>query len=135
MIRRAFFSDVPDLVALFEQQHQEMGCAWSINKTKLAETFAHAIGSPDWLCLTGDGCLLLAACFESPVGAGKLAQEIAYSATPSDSDEVIRLYEQWARAKGCRSASLSCERKHNAFARLYGRRGYSIAETTFSKVL
>lgn len=135
MIRCAALADIPGLVTLFEQNHREMGCDWKIDKARLAETFALAINSSDWLCLTGDGCLFLAACFENPLGAGKLAQELAFAAIPRRTDEIIQRYERWAKARGCVKASLSCERKHDVFARLYGRRGYAIAETTFNKVL
>jgi hypothetical protein len=133
VIRLAKIEDVPELVRLFVSNHERMKCAWSVDTARLAETFRRAIISPDSLCFTGDECLLLAVCFDSPLGAGKLAQELCISASPGNLDALIALYEQWARSKGCRAVSLGCEQRHSAFARLYGARGYRTAETTFSK--
>lgn len=135
MIRPATPKDIPALVDLFQKQHAEMGCSWSIDASTLAGTFSQAITAPDWLCLTGDGCLLLAACFESPLGAGRIAQELCFCVTPGNLDGLLRFYEDWARSRGCRTASVACEQRHQAFARLYGRHGYALAESTFSKVL
>lgn len=135
MIRRAAPNDVPYLVSLFKKHHAEMGCSWRINTGTLGRTFSRAIVSPDWLCLVDDGCLLLAAAFESPLGAGKLAQELCFCATPGKFEALLLIYENWARSKGCRTASLACEQRFAAFARLYGRHGYTQAEATFSKAL
>lgn len=136
MIRAALPADVPGMVALFRAQHAAMNCAWRLDADVLAGTFYAAIAAPaSWLCLTGDACLLLASCFESPVGAGRLAAELALCASPRRFDELVDLYEDWARAKGCREASLSCVHRFPAFARLYRRRGYRPAEMTMSRVL
>lgn len=135
MIRAAVAEDIPNLVALFVKQHKSMGCTWSIDSKRLALTFSQAIGSPDWLCITDGDCLLLAACFESPLGAGKIAQELCFCATPGKVRAVLNHYEDWARSKGCRAASLSCEQRFSTFERLYRRYGYSPVEMTTSKVL
>lgn len=135
MIREATLADIPDLVEAFVAHHEGMGCDWPVDAAVLARTFARAVASPDWLCLTGDGCLLLAVSFDSPLGAGRLAQELCVSASKGNLDIVVGAYEGWARARGCRAISLGCEQRHETFARLYGRRGYARAETTFSKVL
>ena len=135
MIRPAVLADIPDLVAAFEAHQRNMGCDWEVDTKVLARTFMTAIPSPDWLCLTGDGCLLLAASFDSPLGAGRLAQELCMSASAGNLDALIDLYEAWAREKFCRRSSLSCDRRHAAFGRLYGRHGYALGESTFVKVL
>ena len=135
-IRPAVVSDIPHLVALFAEQHRSMGCSWSIDTARLSLTFAHAIASPaSWLCLAGDDCLLLAGCFESPLGAGKIAQELCFCVKPGSLSAILKQYENWARAKGCRAASLSCEQRFSTFERLYRRYGYSPVEMTTSKVL
>lgn len=135
VIRPAVLDDITDLVAAFEAHHSSMGCAWVVDRAVLSRTFAQAIASPDWLCLTGDGCLMLAVVFESPLGAGRLAQELCVSAGRGRFDALLDLYEDWARAKGCQRVALGCEQRHATFARLYGRRGYALAESTFMKVL
>jgi hypothetical protein len=135
-IRPAVHDDIPHLVALFVKQHEAMGCSWRVDTRRLALTLASAIATPDsWLCLTGDGCLMLAACFESPLGAGKVAQELCFCVPPGKIEVVLKRYEDWARAKGCRSVSLACEQRFATFERLYRRHGYSIAEMTTSKDL
>lgn len=135
MIRPAVVADVSNLVAAFKAHHRGMGVDWPVDTAVLAATFRRAIAEPDWLCLTGEGCLLLAVSFDSPLGAGRLAQELCVSASAGNLDAVIKLYEDWARSRGCRRASLGCEQRHATFARLYGRRGYALAESNFMKVL
>ena len=135
MIRPAEPEDVPRLVELFKEHHASMGCSWTVDAARLSRTLAHAVNSPDWLCLTDDGCLFLAVSFESPLGAGRLAQELCFAAPPGLMAELIDRYEEWARSKGCRAASLACEQRFTTFERLYRRYGYSPAELTTSKEL
>jgi hypothetical protein len=113
-----------------------MGCTWSVDTARLGLTFSTAIASPDsWLCLTGDDCLFLAGCFESPLGAGKIAQELCFCVPAGKINIVIKHYEDWARSKKCRAASLSCEQRFSTFERLFRRYGYSTVEMTTSKDL
>jgi GNAT superfamily N-acetyltransferase len=72
-------------------------------------------------------------CFENPIGAGKLAQELCFCAPPGRMGELINRYEEWARSNGCRAASLACEQRFPAFERLYRKYGYRTAELTTSK--
>jgi hypothetical protein len=136
MIRSATTADIPQMIALFRRHHTEMGCDWSIDVDRLENTFRQAIASPEqWLCLTGDGCLLLATCFDNPLGAGRLAMEFCFCAPPRKLDELMDRYEAWAREKGCRKSSLSFIKRFAAFTRLFRRRGYFPDEMTMSKVL
>lgn len=136
MIRNATLHDVDGIIALFCKHHEAMGCDWPVKTKVLRETLVAAITHPgNWLCLYGDECLLLAACFESIVGAGMLAQEIAFCASKGNRELLLDKYEEWARKKGCRTSSLSCIERPDIFARLYRKHGYSVAETTFCKVL
>ena len=136
MIRQAVSDDLTNMLLLFKKQHASMGCDWEIKTAVLFDTFSKAIKSPEnWLVLFGDECLLLAACFESPVGAGMVAQEICFCASPGNRDRVLSMYHEWARSKGCRTSSLSCVERPEVFARLYRKHGYALAETTFAKVL
>jgi hypothetical protein len=136
VIRTANPGDVSGMVTLFEAHHAKMGCTWSIDTAVLRRTFSRAISAPDtWLCITGDSCLFLAACFESPLGAGKLATELCLAASPGNLDEILNRYEAWALAKGCSNVSLGCMERPEVFERMYRRRGYLWAESTFRKVL
>jgi hypothetical protein len=136
MIRSAMQSDIPNMVMLFEAQHKAMGCDWTLDRPRLAATFVQAVAQPqDFLCLTGERSLLLAACFDSPVGAGKVAVEMGLCAKHGDLDAIVERYESWARSKQCRAVSLACDQRFSTFERLYRRYGYAPAEMTFSKVL
>jgi hypothetical protein len=136
VIGRLRLDDVDAFLALFERHHAAMGCDWTIDKKILRRTVLEAMRSPEnWLCLFGDDCLMLAVCFESPLGAGMLAQELCFCASKGNRDAVIRMYDDWAKSKGCRTCSLSCIERWEVFERLYRRHGYALAETTFSKVL
>lgn len=135
MIHPATLDDIPVLIAMFEKRHQEMNCKWEINVAILSVTFNLAVSSEEWLCLIDDDIMMLAVSFISPLGAGMLAQELCMCATPGTLNAILDAYEEWARTRGCRITALGCEQRHETFARLYGRRGYSKAESTFSKVL
>jgi len=136
LIRSAVREDIPQLVSLFINHQKAMGCSWSLDPVRLSMTFSQAIALPDnWLCLTGGGCLFLASCFESPLGAGKIATELCFCVSSGQLQFVLDQYENWARSKGCISVSLSCMQRFPAFQRLYGRYGYSLAEMTTAKAL
>lgn len=136
MIRAAGRADIPAMLEILKRHHEEHDFAWPFDPARLSLTLTHAIEAEDWLCLCGEGALLLASAYESPMGAGRLAVEHIVRATqPGQFREMLAAYEAWARKQGCRSVSLGCVRRHNAFSRLYGRHGYSIAETTFVKAL
>lgn len=136
MIHEAERPDIPAMLGLLKTHHVEHAFAWPFDPVRLSMTLAHAIEADDWLALTGDGALLLASSYDSPMGAGRLAVEhIVRAAKPGQLREMLTIYETWARKHGCASISLGCVRRPNTFARLYGRHGYSIAETIFVKAL
>ena len=136
MIRPAVASDISQLLLLLKHHHQEYGFAWPFDPVRLSMTLSSAMASPMQLLLIGDCCMVFASCLDSPLGAGRLAIEhIIRCELPGHFDNLLDAYETWARSKGCRESSLSCTDRHSTFARLYGRRGYQLAETTFSKAL
>ena len=135
-VRKANRNDIPALLALMKRHHAEHDFAWSFDPVRLSMTLAHAIAAADWLCLVGNGAMLLAQAFDSPLGAGRLAVEhIVRAAQPGQFAAMLRDYERWARLQGCGSITLACVRKPAAFARLYGRHGFRPAETVFIKAL
>lgn len=136
MIRPAEHADIPDILGLLKRHHEEHGFVWPFDPARLSLTLTHAIEADDWLVLTDDGALLIASAYESPMGAGRLAVEhIVRTAKSGQFREILAVYETWAREQGCRSVSLGCVRRHNAFSRLYGRHSYSMTETIFVKAL
>ena len=129
-------SDILALIVLFKKHHAAMGCRWTFDPVRLSMTLSQAIAQPDhWLCLTGDQCLFLATCFDSPLGAGKIASELCFCIGHEKLEAIEAVYEQWARARGCTAMSLGCEQRFAAFERLYGRLGYRVSEMTASKAL
>jgi GNAT superfamily N-acetyltransferase len=136
VIRDAVRADIPALVSLARRHHEENGFPFVFNAARLSITLALAIAQPDWLCLTGNRCVLLAFSFESPLGAGKLATEFLLRAERrGDMKELVTRYEAWARGRGCVQATLGCTSKPEVFARLYRPFGYTFAETVFAKRL
>lgn len=136
MIRHAVRDDIPAMLSLLKRHHTEHAFSWPFDAVRLSMTLANAVEADDWLALTGDGALLLASSYESPMGAGRLAVEhIVRAAKPGHLREMLTIYEAWARDQGCQSVSLGCVRRHNTFARLYGRHGFTMAETIFVKAL
>lgn len=136
MIYPASRDDIPTMLTLLQMHYNEHTFDWSFDPVRLSMTLMNAIEADDWLALTGDGALLLASAYESPMGAGRLAVEhIVRTARPGQFRELLAAYEAWAREQGCRTVSLGCVRRHNSFARLYSRHGYSTAETIFAKAL
>lgn len=124
------------MVRMCRQHHAEKGFTFPVNTARVSVTLSNAIASPDALALVADHGMLLATCFDSPFGAGRVAVEQMVRATrPHLFNEFLEHFEHWARSRECASISLSCTDRHAAFARLYGRRGYSLAESTFSKAL
>lgn len=135
-VRKANRNDIPALLALTKRHHAEHDFAWPFDPVRLSMTLAHAIEATDWLCLIGDGALLLAQAFDSPLGAGRLAVEhIVRAAQPGQFAAMLQDYECWARRQGCASMSIGCVRKPRVFARLYGRHGFRPSESTFVKAL
>jgi hypothetical protein len=135
MIRLATRDDMPALLAALRDHHEEHVFAWRFDPALMSLTLTRAIDAPDWLALTGGG-LLLAQAFDSPLGAGRLAVEhVVRADLPGAFDEIVAAYEAWARAQGCLQTALGCIERHDAFARLYARHGYALAESVFVKAL
>lgn len=135
MIRRAVRDDIPAMLASLRKHHAAHRFAWPFDRVRLSIVCAHAIQADDWLALVGDGALLLARWFDCEFGSGRHAIERALWAEHGQGAVLIAEYERWSRANGCVDAALSCMGKPEVFARLYGRRGYLPAETTFVKTL
>jgi len=134
-IRPATRADIPAMLVELQKHHEEHAFTWRFDRVQLSLLCAHAISAPDWLALTGAGTLLLACWFDCEFGSGRHAIERIVRVPPGALDAVLTEYERWARVNGCADATLGCVRRHAAFSRLYARKGYSVAETTFVKTL
>jgi GNAT superfamily N-acetyltransferase len=134
-IRPATCDDIPAMLSALRKHHAAHGFEWPFDRVRLSIVCAHAIDAPDWLALVDDDALLLARWFECEFGSGRHAIERALWSERGQGPALIAEYERWARATGCVDAALSSMRRPDAFARLYGRLGYRVAETTFVKPL
>jgi hypothetical protein len=137
VIRLAVKEDVGALCALVKRHHADNPhLPWKFDAAAMSMGIATAIAGGPWLCLTGPGSLFLAVHFDSPIGAGRLAvEQIVIAETPGAFDEMRVMFEDWARSHGCVRAAMGCTTKPHVFARLYGKHGYMISETIFSKGL
>jgi len=135
MIRRATRDDIPAMLASLRKHHATHRFQWQFDRVRLSVLCASAIEADDCLALVGDGALLLARWFDCEFGSGRHAVERALWSEHGQGPTLISEFEQWARSNGCVDAALSCMRRPDAFARLYGRLGYRVAETTFVKAL
>jgi hypothetical protein len=136
IVRPATRGDLSVLLNECRAHHNERGLDFPFDQIRISITLIHAITAPDWLCLTGPRCILVASYFDSLFGAGRLAIEHLYRADHPRESEVLRSeYEAWARRNGCLKATLSSTWAHDAHERLYRRDGYLKAETVFAKTL
>lgn len=133
MIRLATRDDIPAMLTSLRKHHAAHGFAWPFDRVRLSVVCARAIEAEDWLALVSDGALLLARWFDCEFGSGRHAIERALWSERGQGRALISEFERWARDAGCVDAALSSMRRPDAFARLYGRLGYHMAETTFVK--
>lgn len=82
--------------------------------------------------------VLMAATFDHPFGAGRMAKETVWFIAPSargrDGLRMLDAYEAWAKEQGCRSVGMA-SLTTNDVSRIYERRGYVPVETHFLKPL
>lgn len=123
------------MLTSLRKHHALHGFAWPFDRVQLSIVCANAIEADDWLALVGDGALLLARWFDCEFGSGRHAVERALWAESGQGPSLIAEFERWAHANECVESALSSMRRPDAFARLYGRLGYRMAETTFVKAL
>ena len=136
MIRRAVRGDIAALLWILKKVYAEHEFDWPFDPVFLSVSLASAIADSNNLVLIGDGSMLWASAFDSPLGAGRVALEhVIRAAGPGQFSDILSAYEEWARDKGCVKFALGCVRSHRAFERLYARAGFHVGETWFEKSL
>jgi hypothetical protein len=127
---------MPELLRILEMVYAEHDFGWPFDPVLLSMSLSNAIDDENSIVLVGNGAMLWASAFDSPLGAGKMAVEhVIRAKAPGQFSEIVAAYEDWARGKGCVKLALGCVRSHRAFGRLYARAGYHTEETWFSKSL
>jgi hypothetical protein len=138
MIRAAEPADIPRIVTQCRRHHAEQQAIgnpnfdWLFDPVVVSMTIKGAVESAGWLCLVGGNNLLLAHVCNDPLGAPRFAFERVIR---GDLNCLVPAFEKWGRAMGCLRSVLSTTHRHAAFARLYRRHGYALAETVYTKAL
>jgi hypothetical protein len=134
VIREAVSDDLPALIKHCKDHHQEKQFSFPFDPVRISMTISNVIASPDWLVLIGDRSALIAFSFDDVFGSGKHASERLLRAD-NNLEELLDHFEKWASQLGCVTASLASLERHEAFARLYGGRGYQLSESVYTKAL
>lgn len=141
MIREASFGDRLATVGLLRDSHAAAGWTFPFVAARAEALFKHHVTSHDACCLVlGEQPvgILMAATFDHPFGAGKVAKETVWFIAPEargrGAIRMLDAYEAWARAQGCDLVGMA-SLASNDVSRLYERRGYRAVETHFLKTL
>ncbi len=140
-VRPATAKDRDRVVALLRESHEAAGFTFPFQAAYADQLFQQHMRSPmACVLVTGERAhgVLMAAAFDHPFGAGRIAKETVWFVSPEargrDSIKMLDAYEAWARSVGCVSVGMA-SLATNDVSSLYERRGYSAVETHFMKPL
>lgn len=135
-MRRATRADVGAIVAILKAHHAEHDFPFPFDVALASIDVAAAIEDPQWLCLVDGASLFLGHWHRPPFIPVLIASEIMLKCEQSGvREKFVAEFEGWATAQGCSLAALATTHSIPAFARLYRRAGYRLAEAHFVKVL
>lgn len=140
-VRFATAEDRDRVVALLRESHQAANFKFPFQASYADQLFRQHLAS-DKACSLVLGMpaqgILMAAAYEHPFGAGRIAKETVWFVTPQARGRgaiaMLDAYEIWARSVGCVSVGMA-SLVTNDVSKLYERRGYSAVETHFMKPL
>ncbi|UXT99925.1 GNAT family N-acetyltransferase [Agrobacterium tumefaciens] len=140
-VRFATAQDRDRVVMLLRESHEAAGFTFPFQAAYADRLFQQHLASP-MACVLVAGTpaqgLLMAAAYEHPFGAGRIAKETVWFVSPwargRGSMRMLDAYESWARSLGCVSVGMA-SLATNDVSSLYERRGYSAVETHFMKSL
>ncbi len=140
-VRFATVHDRDRVIALLRESHKAAGFTFSFQAAYAERLFQQHLASP-MACVLVAGIpaqgLLMAAAYEHPFGAGRIAKETVWFVSPEargrGSIRMLDAYENWARSVGCVSVGMA-SLSRNDVSSLYERRGYNAVETHFMKSL
>jgi len=140
-VRFARREDRDRVVVLLRESHEAAGFTFPFQAAYADQLFQQHMLSPmACVLVAGDRAqgVLMAAAFEHPFGAGRIAKETVWFVSPEargrGAIKMLDAYETWARSVGCVSAGMA-SLATNDVSILYERRGYSAVETYFMKPL
>lgn len=140
-VRFATAEDRDRVVALLRESHQAANFTFPFQAAYADQLFQQHLAS-DKACILVLGTpaqgILMAAAYEHPFGAGRIAKETVWYVAPHargrDAVAILDAYEMWARSVGCVCAGMA-SLVTNDVSKIYERRGYSAVETHFMKPL
>lgn len=141
MIRHASEADRLAVIRLLRDSHAAAGWTFPFQAARAEALFKQHVSAPNACCLVmGEQPqgLLMAASFDHPFGAGRVAKETVWFIAPEARGRsailMLDAYELWAHDQGCNLVGMA-SLATNDVSRLYERRGYSAVETHFLKTL
>lgn len=140
-VRFATADDRDRVVALLRESHEAAGFTFLFHAAYADQLFQQHLAST-MACVLVAGKpaqgVLMAAAYEHPFGAGRIAKETVWYVTTTargrGAIKMLDAYEAWARSVGCVSVGMA-SLITNDVSSLYERRGYSAVETHFMKPL
>lgn len=141
-VRHATDADRLPAVAMMRRFHAASGLPFRFSAAHAEAQFKLHQSAADRLALVlgiPAAGLLLASIAPHPFSGDLIAQELCWWVNPAArgkaSLDMLDAYEAWAQGHGADYVALAHLGADPAMTRLYRRRGYSIAETYFSKAL
>lgn len=140
MIRTATPQDIPSIVAMTGRLHAAARMVLPIDTTVTARFLSGLIAAPLGLVLVVDAGQGPAGFIAASIGTASIAMlpiaiEHGWWAGGGGGLELLRRYEAWAQEQGCFAARMSTPPDNERAARILERRGYSISELAWAKVL
>ena len=140
-IRHAIPSDRDRVIALLRESHEAAGFTFPFRAAYADRLFQqHMISQLACVLILGTPAqgILMAAAYEHPFGAGRIAKETVWFVAPQARGRgaiaMLAAYEKWARSVDCVSVGMA-SLATNDVSKLYERRGYCAVETHFMKPL
>lgn len=138
-VRHAVIEDRNAVINLLRESHAAARFNFPFSAPHANALFmSHVENGLALVCGSPVNGLLMAMAFDHPFGAGLWAKETVWYISPADRGSaalrMLDAYEAWARERGCVTicmASLAT----NDVSRIYERKGYSPAETHFTKAV
>jgi len=154
MIREATPEDIDGIVELLRESSEFAGYfdgrsvlqgEWSPHHAKrLAELHIYLPNAITWILCSSTGevsGILMVSIFTHPFGDFRVAAETVWYLSeaarrnPGEAIRMLRMYEEWARSKGCKFISMKSQECFPQVSRLYKLMKYSAVETTYMRAL
>lgn len=144
-IRRARQEDVYDFVVLVNRFAREAYTEFPVDKELTRANFMQGITDPNFFFLVaeerGEVVGLLVGCANAPLfSKTRTAVELGFYMHPDYRDarsalKMMNEFEKWAKSQGCKSCTMVDIHTFNDLQPFYERKGYTLKEKSYIKVL